>query len=242
MKTLRVATASLAVAFAVSGAEAATTLYKQSSDIFDGNGRAGVTVVGGPRSPVSANAGGFVVTEDAARDPINAFVAWCLDIANNLSIPGSGREYHVTDTPYLATTGTIAPDRLDNIKALFETAYSTLDLSSNSESAGFQLALWEILYEEDDVLAVSGTDQGTFYRTGGSNGAKNAANVFLAGLDGPVTQEYKFTFWESAVGADGKQLSQNLVSVSAVPIPAAAGFLIAGLGALGALRARKGHS
>lgn len=245
MNTLRLAGATVALALSVTGADASTTLFKQdTSDTFGGNGSASVTVVGGPRSPISALAGGFVVTEDAARDPINSFVAWCLDIANNLSIPSGGQEYHQTDTPFAATIGPITPTRLDQVEKLFETSYATLDLTSNAQSAGFQLALWEILYETDPTLGLTSGD-GTFYQSGGSNSARDAANAFIAIVEDPtasVTQNYQFTFWESGVNSDGKQLSQNLVSVSAVPLPAAAGFLLVGLGALGALRARKAGS
>ncbi len=134
-------------------ASAGTVLYKadkfdgdaDTSDIFNGNGNTIVTLKGGPRI-VTAHAGGFALT-----DKITDFVAWCLDIGNTLSIPGSGTPYHETSDPFTQTTGAIDGDRLGRIENLFETSYAGLDLTNDAQSAGFQLALWELLYETADT-------------------------------------------------------------------------------------------
>jgi len=223
--------ASLAIAVCVGAANASpVTLEKTGSSVFDGNGVTGVRVEGGPRD-VSASAGGFSVT-----DGISKFVAWCLDVGNSLSLPS---EYSVTGDPF-SNTGSIA-DKVGTVKMLFDTAYKSLDITDNAQSAGFQLALWEILYAGSGTLDIDG---GTFEQvrtTTAALAANDAAQDFLDGLAGPVTGNFKLTFWESAV-EDGVQLSQNLVTVSAVPVPAAAGLLLAGVAALGAVRARKKKS
>lgn len=204
-----------------------------TTDIFNGNGSTSVRVTGGPRT-VSALAGGFSLS-----DGISDFVAWCLDIGNTLSIAGSGTPYHETATPFSSTSGALAGATIGTIRALFETSYATLDLASAAQSAGFQLALWEILYETDDDFDLAA---GSFRQTRTSAAALAAnaqANAFLDALGGPVTQRYTLTFFESGTDQQGNQLSQNLVTVSAVPLPAAAGFLVAGLGALAAVKRRR---
>lgn len=217
----------IAAAFALAAPAQATTISKQNaSDTFDGGGRLAVKVKGGPHT-VSALAGGFRVT-DGASD----FIAWCLDIATTLKLPST---YMQTANPFSASTGVLSASTRSSIGRLFGTGYSTLDLNSNIESAGFQLALWEILYETSGAFDLTA---GTFYqsRSGSARDeAESFANSLLAGLDGPVTQSYRLTFWESVPDNMGKR-SQNLVSVEAIPLPAAGWMLIAGIGALAGMR------
>lgn len=221
--------AALLTASAAAPAYAMTLSAQNGSDIFDGGGNLGVTVEGGPRD-VDARAGGFRVT-----DGVDDFLAWCLDIATNLSLPS---DYLETDTPFADSIGTLSATILSNIESLFETAYSTLDVMDNQQSAGFQLALWEILYETSgDLDLTTGSFQQTRDGTA-QDGAEAFANGFLDGLGGPITQGYDLTFWESVDTGSGR--SQNLVSVTAVPLPAAGLLLLAGLGAIaGASRSRR---
>jgi hypothetical protein len=233
-----------AVAFAIglaAPASAGTVLYladkfdgdSGTTSVFNGNGNTAVRVEGGPRS-VNALAGGF-----ALSDSIADFVAWCLDIGNNLHIPATGTAYHQTATPFSNTTGTLAAPQLDTVRALFETSYATLDLASDAQSAGFQLALWEILYETSGTFDLTAGSFRQTRSTEAANAANAAANDLLAALGGPITQRYRLTFFESGMNGQGKQLSQNLVTVSEVPLPAAGVLLLAGLGGLAALKRRR---
>jgi hypothetical protein len=218
--TASTAAALLAFAFPV----AASTVTQQASDVFNGNGSAGATITYNGSSR-GVQAGGFAL--DSA-DLGGNFVGWCLDILHNLTLASN---YEVTTQPFL---GVLIPDSvLDNIEALFNTAYAGLTLSDDGQSAGFQLALWELLYETDTQFDVT---QGIFHASS-STAAINAATGFLAGLGGPVTGNYNLTYLQSA---DRRVRSQNLVSASAVPLPAAGLLLLAAIGGLGVTRRRKG--
>lgn len=216
--------------FLAAGGASASTFYlqKQGSGYFDGGGKQAVTIQYGRHSE-NVYAGGFQLKY--AGDNI---VAWCLDITRNLNVD---KLYTTTATPFQNTTGAIAAGTLANIKKLFETSYSTLDLTNNSQSAGFQLALWEILYERSGAYDLTnGMFSANSSRYRGAGSAIREANTLLASLTGPIVQNYKYTFFES-------QHSQNLVSVSPVPLPAA-GWLLGGglIGLYGLSRRKKARS
>jgi len=221
----------MAAVFAV-GASAAyatpvTLQAQKSADIFDGGGSATVKLQNSG-STTTVNAGGFRVT-DGASD----FIAWCLDLANVLKLPS---KYTITDTPYSNTTGTFSASVQNNLQRLFNTSYSTLDTSNNAKSAGFQLALWEIVTEGQSSLTLN---SGDLRWVGGSDAARVEANKFLSQLDGPETEQYILTFFESSTDKYGKQLSQNLVSVAPIPLPAAVWLLGGGIVLMGAVARRR---
>ena len=216
----------------VLGASAASattvTLQQQSaSDVFAGGGAANVRVQL-DSTTYNANAGGFRVT-----DGTNDFIAWCLDLVNNLSLPSV---YSVTSTPFSNTTGTFSASVQHNLQRLFNTSYRDLDLDDNVQSAGFQLALWEIVYEGDPNLTLN---SGDLRWVGGNSDARTAANTFLNNLDGPETEEWVLTFFESGKDKYGNQISQNLVKVAPIPLPAAVWMLGGGIVLMGAVARRR---
>jgi hypothetical protein len=222
------------MALATAASAAPVTVFKQNNgDTFNGGGKLHVTV---STPAANAMAGGFRL-QAAVGDP---FVAWCLDIMNNLSIPAAGREYTITGTPFGATSGLLDATARANVEGLFQTAYGAVDINDNTQSAGYQMALWEVLYETDATFDLT---SGSFQqvKTGAAqDAAEAAANSFLALLEGGVvTQAYAFSYYESATDAAGKQLSQNLVSVAEVPLPAGAWLLGLGLAGLYGARRRK---
>ena len=177
-----------------------------------------------------AKAGAFNVAADEFG---GAFTAWCLDLAHNLNLPSF---YEITTTPF-STTNPISATVQGTLKALFDTAYSTLDKTNNAQSAGFQLALWEILTETSGTYNVD-QDQGSFWiNDANTSAARTAANGFLAGLGGDKRGDYTLTFLESTDG------NQSLVTVdspvAAVPLPAAGVLLFGALGGLGVMARRR---
>lgn len=217
----------MAIGASAASATPVTLQAQNSGNIFDGGGFAtvGVNDSGVLRN---VNAGGFRVT-----DGLSNFVAWCLDLATTLSLPS---KYTITDTPFASTTGAFTASVQNNLQRLFNTSYATLDLNNAAQSAGFQLALWEIVAETQTPLTLN---SGSLRWVSGSNDARIAANNFLANLDGPETGLYVLTFYESGKDKYGRQLSQNLVSVAPIPLPAAVWLLGGGIVLMGAVARRR---
>lgn len=195
------------------------TVTQPGGSVFGSHASAGVTI----DSPISGNfnAGAFELN---ATELGGNFVAWCVDLFNTLSLPST---YEIPDAP-----GYITAAREANIERLFETAFSTLDLSVAAQSAGFQLALWELIYETDSSFQLGSGN----FEASSSSSVINFAQGLLDDLDTAlITQSYELTFLTSV----GSPTSQNLVTVSAVPLPAAGLLMLFGLGGLAVARRRK---
>lgn len=206
---------------------ATVTISQQTSSgahggIFGGNGHAAVNVTSsaGPAKSYNGVGGGFAVI---GSDGIGAFTAFCVDLLQSLILPAS---YTSSATP-----ATFPVTRVSMLERLFETGYKGLDLTDNANSAGFQLAVWEIAFESDSSYDInSGNFKSNLNSSG--NAAAAVAQTLLTGMSGPITQDYALSFYLS-------DTRQDLVSVSAVPLPAAGWLMIAGLGGLAALRRRR---
>ena len=209
------------------GATHATTVSYQGGDAFGTNGHAGVTVtsIADPVKSVGASAGGFSLKGNIYGTGSVNFVAWCLDITHYLA---SSADYVVTNTPFIGDALTAVQQT--NIGKLFNSAYAGLVLTNSSQSAGFQLALWEIIYENPANVFVlaSGNLQVT-----GDSGALAAGQAFLNNLSNPATQAWNLTFLQST----GEK--QNLVTATPVPVPAAMGLMLLALGGLAAVGRRR---
>ncbi|MFN6978852.1 MAG: VPLPA-CTERM sorting domain-containing protein [Gemmobacter sp.] len=244
---MRIALAALALTLPLAAPAAASvfTLEQTAANVHGTNGRTTVTITSTTPSvgPQSTSAGGFDLRVKAGDTsgiaPLDAaakFVAWCLDIAKTLSLPSS---YAVTTAPFAAQT--LASQQKADIRRLFDTGYDTTMLGNDAYSAGFQIALWEIVNETSGSYDVNA---GTFTVTNGGAAGTNARTVatnLLGGLGGPVVNTgFRVVYLESQdmknpVGRD----SQNLVTVAPVPLPAAGLMLLAALGGVAALRRRK---
>jgi hypothetical protein len=195
-----------------------------------GVGSRNVTVVApNPPSGGTFSTGGFSVKVGSDN-----FIAWCLDLFDTLSLPST---YKVNNTsPFDDGQPVITLAIRNNLQALFNTAYDSFlgaGLPNNDASAGFQLALWEIVYETSGTFNVDGGNnalKGAFYATSSAD-AVTAANAYLAGLGGPVTTHYNMFFLDAK-----NSERQDLVTVSPVPLPAAGVLMLVALGGLVASR------
>ena len=183
---------------------------------------------GGPAMPGDVYAGGFNMTDLSGS--LGDFVAWCLDLEHFLYAQS---EYEITNTPF--ANSYMDAEGKGRVQAVFDANYGSVDATQNVSGAAFQLALWEAIYDEDYDLG-----NGGFTASGlGADAASITAqaNLFLEAaqnFSGP--SRWKLTFLQSL---SEEAQSQNLVTVSPVPVPAAALFILTGLAGLGAVRRRR---
>ena len=219
-----------------SGASAETTANFTTNNLFGSVGSATITVTmpSGNQGVMSGNtqgvnAGGFHVTDTIST---NNFVAWCVDLLDTLTTPNLGL-YTTTTAPF-SDPWSISSATQTVIKMLFDTSYVNA-LTSAVNSAAFQLALWEIVYEvpnNTNTYNVS-SGNGQFYTTT-SGAVANAANAMLANLNGPAVKNFDVTYWQSNIVG-----RQDLVTVSEVPLPAAVWLFGSGLVGLGILSRKR---
>lgn len=200
------------------GAASANTL-----DFTSWNGYSSVDITATPEgSTGNTLSGAFEATD--TNGTWGTFIAWCLDLEGVLA---SNSVYSATDDPFSNSDGvsTEARDRIDDF-------FQDIDViaqsnATTSQSSAVQIALWEILYDDDYNLGT-----GVFRTTGGSTSI--AQELLDFAKDNDLARTMKVTYLEAENGA-----RQNLVTISPVPLPAAGFLLLGGLGGLTLLRKRR---
>lgn len=202
---------------------------------FDGweNGYKSVNVT----APVHNGAAGGYRMRDV--DTNSSFIVFCLDL---LAVVRSGITYgyNATNTPFSNSVNLFGNGAVGRIQRIFDAGYDTA-FDSSANSAGFQVALWNAVYDTDWSVSAS---EGSFYQTSSNDGVRAVANNYLdlaKNYDGE--SKWLMTFLE---GQSIDPRSQNLVTVSPgpgdsmtpVPLPAAAWMLLSALGGLAFLRCR----
>jgi hypothetical protein len=174
--------------------------------------------------PKTVGAYGFEMTDTSGQ--MGSFLAWCLDVSHYLATSGS-HSYTVTTTPFSNSYG-LDLGQMARVQSVFDANFTSLDATVGIQAAGFQLALWNALYDTDWLIA-----GGAFSATASSD-ILSLANSYLASADLFAGDSvWNLTFLESNTG------KQNLVTATPVPLPAAGLLLLAALGGLGIAHRRR---
>jgi hypothetical protein len=170
------------------------------------------TEAGGPNR--NTQAGPFNMSQSAPADPLGDFIAWCFEIDENLVTAAGG-------TNSYSFGGVLDTDQRARVQKMFDANYDDATIeTSQPKGAAFQLALWEVIYDDNFDLSA-----GDFKSSTGGN-LRSFANEFLtvaSGYTGP--QKWVITELKS-------DSAQDLGTVNAIPLPAAAWLLLGVSGAL----------
>jgi hypothetical protein len=188
-----------------------------------GTAKGGATITSVPtgvNNPGSVGAFGFnMVDVTAGGSVLGKFVAWCLDLDHYLAPQGKATPYTVTKTPFSNSYGLSSAD-MKRVQSVFDANFAGVKLDNNTQAAGFQVALWNALYDTDFL---AGEGDFAILR---SDVRKQADKYLKAAKKFDGKRVWNLTFLES------KDNRQNLVTVTPVPVPAAAGLMLLALGGL----------
>ena len=177
-----------------------------------------VTVTAGPNEG-TFNAGAFQFTMTSSSPP-DSFIAYCIELTQVLGTTVS----NYTTTNMIDYGWSAA--RRDNIAKLFNSAYAS-SLDSATNSAAFQLALWEVVYETGPLSLTSGVFQGS-----SSSNVNTRAASYVAGIGLASAGIGQFTLYESPTNQNYIRFSVTSSGGGRVPEPGTA-LLLAGLGLAG---------
>lgn len=221
-----------ALAVSVGMAAASTVSLKYEGGTADG----GVSFSSVPavvkNAPRSSGAFGFnMVDVTKGGSVLGKFVAWCLDLEHALETKVA-TPYTVTKTPFSNSYG-LDTVEMKRVQSVFDANFKSVKLGDNTQAAAFQVALWNALYDGDTA---AGRGPFAIKSDGSGKDIIEQANKYLEAakkFDGKKV--WNLTFLESR----DKTTRQNLVTVTPVPVPAAAGLLLLALGGLAAVGRRR---
>jgi len=189
----------------------------------------------------NVKAGAFLMTDTSGSTlPADtSFRAWCVDIYDTISSSTdytlkSGGDFYGGANSY----------KVEDLERLASYVFDNGLLTNNVRSAGFQLAVWEIVNELSTAAAyrIDEAGGGDFYVTGIDTVDEGDAFGFATTWLGVVNEgTYAISQTLSVWDKDCPSCTQDL-AVFAIPEPETYAMLLAGIGLLGfvAHRRRKG--
>jgi hypothetical protein len=169
---------------------------------------------GGGDNRNNLGAGGFDMKQTSPDTPFGEFIAWCFEIDDPLVISDAGTTSYTQE-------GVLNADQRARVQKTFDANYHNAAITTDkTTSAAFQLALWEVIYDDNFSLA--------------SGDFKSSTGGTLRGIaDGFLTAANDYTGAQKWVITELKSdTAQDLGTVNAIPLPAAAWLLLGVSGAL----------
>ncbi|MBI3466181.1 MAG: hypothetical protein HY000_24470 [Planctomycetes bacterium] len=176
--------------------------------------------------------------------------SYCIDIFQDIDFGQTVSDYSISQlesSPVYAPGGFMTADRANSLRELVTdvTALhgSPFSFSSSILAAGFQLAVWEIVFEDDLTQPLGGTlslSNGDFKVTSGSSAAVSQANAFLALLNGSSSSANVLALTSPTAQDVAVLLPTTVPWTGAVPEPASLlSWSVLGLIGLGWRRLRR---
>jgi hypothetical protein len=182
--------------------------------------------------------------------PAGILQSYCIDIFQGIDYGETVNDYSINSlehSPVYTPGGFMTADRAGYLRELVTdvTAVygSPFSFSSSILAAGFQLAVWEIVFEDDLTLPLTGSvslSNGDFKVTSGSSAAVSQANSFLTLLNNSPSNSSVLALTSPTVQDMAVLLPTTVPWSSPLPEPASLlSWSVLGLIGLGWRRLRK---
>lgn len=187
------------------------------------NGSQSGSIYGVRNVGVSAGQFGFNVVDDGGVYWDSTVQGFCIDVTTNLVLSGSV-QYNLIEAD---SSSRLNAQQLSLIGSLYDQRAGSLTNATNS--AAFQLALWEILYDPGTLQL---TSNGSFWASAFGGNARSVAQNWLNGLDdsGSYVSSYEFWVLESPLNSAGRLTTQSLLVARPTSVPEPGTLALLGLG------------
>lgn len=185
------------------------------------NGNPGLALANGQAS-MGVQAGGFNTLLSGAGALDGSFVSYCVDLGQYLSFNTTySTQYSVGNAQSFYGT------KYSDVLKLFSSSYGSATNTSREPSAGFQIALWEVLYENTGTYNLS---------SGGISFTNSAALDEAAGY---LSAMSSFSGPNLDLQVLTSSTNQDVAFAAPVPEPGTYALMLAGLGAVGFVARRR---